>query len=349
MVHGRLCRASRSTSRSSVNSICPPHHVCGAADTYLLATIHLIKTYMEFIDLHQDIAGAELHPVLKNQTSFEQLEFAQVKIVFGTGFALPEEDAAAVIERDFSYYEGVCARKPSWRIVLNADDLKHIVSTRDARGIVFHIEGLSASGTSSDALEAWHARGLRSIGPVWNTDNIYGGGTNSSNGLTSLGVALIEQAESLGILIDLSHANTVMCADMLGATKRPPFISHGGLSSVVDSRRNFTDDHVREVARRGGIVGIFFPKSSMARGSAFTVNDIAEHIRTAVDAIGEDAVAIGSDFGGMTSGTPRGLDSVSEIESLWKALLASGLTNGCVQKIAYGNARRYLSENLPRR
>lgn len=303
---------------------------------------------MEFIDLHQDIAGAASHTALTKQTSFQQLASAHAKVVFGTGFALPHEALVTVVERDMATYESVCAQDPRWRIVKNARDLQEIHSSSDARGVVFHIEGLSDLGQDNSLLRTWHRRGLRSLGLVWNTDNPYGGGTHSSTGLTARGAALVEEAESLEILIDLAHANPLMYADVLRATKRPPFVSHGGLRSMVNSDRNYSDAQLQAVAHRGGIVGIFFPRSSMAVRDIFTTADIAEHIVAAVDILGEDAVAIGSDFGGMTSGTPSGLDSVSEIGALWDALEAQGLSNDTVQKIAYKNAYRYLSDTLPR-
>lgn len=281
------------------------------------------------------------------QTDLAQLKKADAKIVCATGFALPEEKLDEVIARDLAFYEAHCAADPAWRMVRTRGDLQEIMVTPDAHGIIFHIEGFPGFTGDWQLLEKWHAEGLRSVGLVWNDDDPLGGGTNSESGLTELGREFIAWCEERNILIDLAHANPMMFKDCLATITKPPFISHGGLYSVVPNRRNFTSGQLREVTSRGGIFGIFLAKSSMAKGRSFSVADIAQHIKTAVDLLGEDAVAMGTDFGGMTSGTPEGLSSVSEMENLWEELGKQGFTSRRTEKIAIGNARRYLSENLP--
>jgi membrane dipeptidase len=115
----------------------------------------------------------------------------------------------------------------------------------------------------------------------------------------------------------------------------------------VPHERNYTDAQLREVAERGGVIGIYLSQSTMVQGGAFTLSDITEHIRHISDVAGEDAVALGTDFGGVLSGLPEGISSVGDIEKLWDALSAEGISQRQIEKIAYANAARYLCENLP--
>ncbi len=302
---------------------------------------------MNFIDLHQDIAGAGSLPILQKQTDFSQLEKVNTKVVFATGFTLPEENLEEVMERDFSFYEEQCSKSSQWKIIKNTSDVDEIFSTENKHGIVFHIEGFPHFSGDLKLLERWHDKGLRSVGLVWNDDNPLGGGTNSTLGLTKLGREFIAWCEEKNILIDLSHANQKMFWDCMEVLKRPSFISHGGLTSLVPSNRNFTDEQLLEVVQRDGVVGIFFPKSSMGTSESFSVKDIANHVKKAIDLLGNDAIAIGSDFGGMISGTPINLRSTSDIGNLWAELVNHGLSEGQISQVAFGNAQRYLKENLP--
>lgn len=302
---------------------------------------------MNYIDLHQDIAGAQSHPQLRSQTSFELLATAKAKIVFGTGFTLPEESLVDVVSRDLDFYDEQCTRNPEWKLLKTRHDVRTVIKSSDGHGVIFHIEGFPGFEGDWSVLDMWYERGLRSVGLVWNDDNPLGGGTNSTVGITELGREFIKRCEAKQILIDLAHTNPVMFADCLTVTERAPFISHGALFSLVPNKRNYTDVQLFEVVRRGGIVGIFLAKSALATSANFDVRDVALHIKRAIELLGNDAVALGTDFGGMIYGTPQHLTCVADIPNLWAALQDVGLSDVQIHNIAAGNAQRYLEQNLP--
>lgn len=307
----------------------------------------LINEGMTFVDLHQDIASATTDLALSSQTDISQLEQARVKIVLGTGFTLPEEHLESVIERDLAFYAEQYKAHPNWRTILTGRDVENVLKTQNAHGIIFHIEGFPHLAKDWDLLDRWYQQGWRSAGLVWNDDNPLGGGTDSEAGLTSFGREFIAWCEERNILIDLAHANRYMFSDVIDSVKNPPFISHCGLYSVVSNYRNYTGDQLKEVARRGGICGIFFAKSAMAISETFEAEDIATHIKVAIDFAGEDAVAIGTDFGGIVSGTPSEIPSIIHLSRLQNALREIGLTERQIEKVTCQNAERYLRENLP--
>lgn len=339
MVHGDLCDALQKTESVSLSL----HPLRKRRVHFVRSILSIIPRMIPIIDLHEDIAGASSDEALKRQTDFAQLEEANVKIVLGTGFVLPGENFESVIDRDFSFYEKRCADVPLWRIIKSRNDVE---SMGDGHGIIFHIEGFHGFSGNESLLSAWYERGWRSTGLVWNEDNLYGGGTHSRNGLTERGRACIAWCEKRNILIDFSHMNPVMFADCVSAVRNPPFISHGGLDALAPSPRNFTDDQVRTIAERGGVCGVFFPRSAMAKGAVYTSDDVVDHIMHVIAIAGEDCPALGSDFGGMTSGTPSDLSSVSHLSALWQALSKRGCSAERIEKIAFKNAARYLREHM---
>lgn len=316
--------------------------------SYTHYTLTHILYCMKCIDLHEDMASSTGYPDLRAQTDVMQLAGAGVKLVVATGFTVPGERLDEVIIRDCAYYAALCAQYPEWRMVRTREDVVTVLHDPGAHGFLFHIEGLPDFVGGEETLERWYAAGLRSVGLVWNDDNPLGGGTNSSAGLTALGRACVAWCEAREVLIDLAHANPVMFADCMREVTRPPYISHGGLHSLVPHKRNYTDEQLKNLALRGGIMGVFLAKSTMAVRDDFTVLDSALHIQAAVSVMGEDAVSIGTDFGGVQSGLPTGLETVSQLPVLWEACRSVGLTENQIEKIAYRNASRYLGENMPK-
>ena len=302
---------------------------------------------MLYIDLHQDLASARMHEKLAHQTNPDLLKKVNAKVVLGTGFTLPQERIEYVLARDLAWYRGVCAHDPEWRMISTARDLKEVLAQDHVHGFLPHVEGMPGAPEDLRVLDDWVAAGIRSIGMVWNDDTPLGGGTKSTAGLTELGRAYLARMEEHSILVDLAHMNRVMFADVMAELTRPPFISHGGSAALVPHERNYTDAQLREVAERGGVIGIYLSQSTMVQGGAFILSDITEHIRHISDVAGEDAVALGTDFGGVLSGLPEGISSVGDIEKLWDALSAEGISQRQIEKIAYANAARYLCENLP--
>lgn len=300
-----------------------------------------------FIDLHEDIASAEQYPVLRTQINPLLLRQAGAKLVLGTGFTAPGERLEEVIARDFAWYRAVCEADPAWRMVRTAQDVEALLQDDTAHGFLFHIEGLPGVPQDEALLDVWYAQGLRSVGMVWNEDTPLGGGTHSDIGLTACGREYIAWCEARSILMDFAHMNAVMFADCMDVVTRPPFISHGGLSTIVPHRRNYSDAQLRQVSERGGVLGIFFAGSTIAPEQPYTLAHVLAHLSRAIDVMGEDAVALGTDFGGVMSGLPEGVSSVSHTGRLWDAMRVAGLTSTQIEKVAYKNAVRYLLANLP--
>ncbi len=129
---------------------------------------------------------------------------------------------------------------------------------------IFSIEGCDFIKDPNELLHLYNM-GLRSILPVWNNENRYGSGNRTECGLKFLGKELIKLAISLGIAIDLSHANKQTFSDIMNvieesiATGKNPIVlaSHSNSRSICDRERNLTDEQIVRLKNAGGYLGLF--------------------------------------------------------------------------------------------
>ena len=131
---------------------------------------------------------------------------------------------------------------------------------------MLHLEGAEPIGPGLDELEVLHAAGLRSLGLVWSRPNAFAtgvpfgfpGSPDQGPGLTDLGRALVRACGELGILVDVSHLNERGFWDVAELSAAPLVASHSGAHVLCASPRNLTDDQLRAIGERGGLVGINF-------------------------------------------------------------------------------------------
>ena len=167
-----------------------------------------------------------------------------------------------------------------------------------------------------------------------------------SLGLSALGIQVVERMLELGILIDLTHCTPTarkQVFDIVG-TKAPLLASHVGTSEINRNPYNLEDWEVARIADTGGVVGVIFMNywlvpNAPKRGIEF----ISQTIRHFVSLVGEDHVAIGSDFDGFTD-PPDDLEDASKLPLLTQRLLSDGLSPEQTRKILGGNAVRVIRE-----
>ena len=218
---------------------------------------------------------------------------------------------------------------------------------------VLHLEGAEAIDPGLESLPAWHAMGLRSLGPVWSRANDFATGVqfvfpsspDIGPGLTDAGVALVKACAELGILVDLSHLNEKGFSDVARLEAGPLVASHSGAHAVAAASRNLTDAQLDAIGASGGLVGIVyataFVRADFADDPDTPLSVIADHARYVADRIGVDHVALGSDFDGATIPAPLG--DVAGLPKLLDALRAAGFDDEELAAIAWHNWRRVLA------
>lgn len=175
---------------------------------------------------------------------------------------------------------------------------------------ILHIEGCEGIGADLDALHVYHAAGLRSLGPVWSRPNIFGHGVpfnfpaspDTGPGLTDAGKRLVVECESLGVLVDLSHLNEAGFWDVAKISAKPLVATHSNAHAVTASTRNLTDRQLAAIAESRGLVGVNFGCQFLRLDGLKNPNtgadDVLRHLDHLLAHLGEDGVALGSDFDG---------------------------------------------------
>lgn len=150
-------------------------------------------------------------------------------------------------------------------------------------------------GKSLDRIDAFHRMGLSSCQLTYNTRNHVGVGCDEEGGLTPFGHETIARMNQLGMLIDLSHANMQTMQESAIASKAPIIVSHTGCMAVYAHRRNTTDEVMRSVAEKGGIIGVCQMRPFLTARKADNLGAYFDHLLHAINVAGVDHVAIGSD------------------------------------------------------
>lgn len=212
---------------------------------------------------------------------------------------------------------------------------------------ILHMEGAEAIASDLDALHAFHAMGLRSLGPVWSRPTAFGhgvpfrfpGSPDEGPGLTGAGRALVRECEALGIVIDLSHLNEAGFDDVARETSGPLVATHSNAHAVTPSTRNLTDRQLAMIAERDGMVGLNFAtvflREDGRRDPDMGWEPVLRHLDHLIGILGEDRVGFGSDFDGATMPAPLG--DVAGLPALIAALGAHGYDAALIGKQAHRN------------
>ena len=204
-----------------------------------------------------------------------------------------------------------------------------------------------AIGPDLDALYLFHDLGLRSLGPVWSHETIFGHGVpmaypgtpDTGPGLTARGKDLVRLCDELGILIDLSHMNEKGFDDVAAVSAAPLVATHSNAHAICPSPRNLTDRQLHMIRERGGMVGLNFatfylnPDGTADTGTGWEV--MLRHLDHLIAELGEDHVGLGSDFDGCV--VPDLIGDVTGVPALFAAMAAHGYDDALIARLARDN------------
>lgn len=212
------------------------------------------------------------------------------------------------------------------------------------------LEGGESLEGNVDNLSVFHKRGVRMITLTWNHDNELGHChfDTEGKGLTRLGMEMVEQMESMHMIPDVSHGSDALFYDVCKITKKPFVASHSNARSIYDRSRNMSDEMIRVLAERGGVMGMnFFAGFTSARaredGMCY-LEDILRHMKHVYKVGGIDCLALGSDFDGI--GTDVEWQDASGMELLLRGMERAGFTPSECDKITRDNVLRLYKECL---
>ena len=244
------------------------------------------------------------------------------------------------------------------------------------------LEGTDALLGEVDNLAVFRQAGVRILTLAWHDSPFCGSTYGDGTGLTDKGVELVESCEEARVLVDLSHSSDLTFFDVCRVAKRPFVASHSNCRALCPSPRNLTDEMIRAVGERGGVVGVTLAPGFLSADyyrrtkaindefwhsvetSAATVDEagersaeaealiprpplelVVDHVRHAINAGGEDAVGLGGDLDGVDA-LPAGFTSVADYPRVPELLVRAGLTRTQVEKVCWGNMTRVFKEVL---
>lgn len=202
----------------------------------------------------------------------------------------------------------------------------------------FAVEGGAVLEDDTDRLFTLKEDGIKMLTLTWNSDNKIAGGVKGEKTLTDFGKRVIAKMNDLRIACDLSHLNEKSFYKALDNAKYP-LCTHSNCRAVSDNPRNLSDNQIKAVCQRKGLIGLcFYPD--------FLGKDVFEGIYKNIVHISyfgyEDNIAIGSDFDGGTM--CKRLDDISKVPELYAYLSSRGLENRLLDKIFYENANNYIAK-----
>ena len=181
-------------------------------------------------------------------------------------------------------YDEICRARESGRIAL-----------------LLTMEGAEPLGTDLDLLRIFFELGLRAISLTHARTNaaanggIFAASGSPAEGLTDFGRDLVRECERLGIMIDLAHINRAGFEEIFSLTSKPLIVSHTNARRYYDVERNISDEQIKMIGQRGGVIGINAILVSPDKANA-TLDRYVDHIEHVIDLIGIDGVGIGFDF-----------------------------------------------------
>ena len=234
----------------------------------------------------------------------------------------------------------------AFRLLRSRDDLAAYLGERAANPTltagILSIEGAHGLDDDPANVEVVADEGVRMISPAHFFDTAFGGSAHGveRHGLTDKGREMVRRMESRGVILDVAHASARTIDDTLEVSTRPVVASHTGVRGVCDNPRNLPDAHLAGIAATGGVVGIGFWDTACGGPDA---SWIARSIAYAVDRIGVEHVALGSDWDGAV-GVP--FDAAGLVH-LTDALLDVGLDEAAIRAVMGENVLRVLGAALP--
>ncbi len=231
------------------------------------------------------------------------------------------------------------------------------VKDKSKLGYILAIEGATALGNSLKFLPAFYDLGVRVITLVWSRKNMFaegvhlGGygteilkdvGIDEGEGLSPLGIQLINEMNELGIAVDVSHLNRKGFQDVVKHSISPFIASHSCVYSLLAHKRNLSDEQIKHIADTDGCIGINFAPGFLVtdhQKNPATIDHVIQNITYITNLVGVDYVAIGSDFDGIDH-TPVGLENASKFKDLPPYLKQEGLSQNDIDKIMGENWER---------
>ena len=272
----------------------------------------------------------------------------------------PTADVMYTLERTLQQID---AYPDALRLILSSQDVEE-ARTRDQIGILMAIEGAQRWLRGElDMVRLFYRLGIRCLGITHGEGGDGEGFLQGSRspfgpctlaereaerknalGLTDFGREVLHLSNELGLVTDLAHINDHAFYEVLDLSTQPVAMTHTAICALCPHWRCLTDEQIRALADKGGVLGIAFAPFFIHPEEA-TIDRLVEHVCYVAELVGVDHVAIGSDFDGLGRIQPV-VPDISQLPLLTQSMLAHGLSEAEVAQIWGGNFLRLLQQTI---
>lgn len=304
---------------------------------------------MKIVDLHCDILSKLVegeHSLYDNPYHFDIKRALQVgqQVQFFSLFTHPDKADACLRKILLQVTRLLLACKEYTRYIypLTHSEQLDDQANRGKLAAVIHLEGGEALGADLELIYALYELGLRSLALTWNPPNLLAGGVDAAeekSGLTTLGRELINMVNRMDIILDLAHIAPRAFFEILELYDKPIMVTHANAFHLCPHRRNLKDEQLKALAQNGGVIGFTQVSDFVKETGPVLPGDFIDHLVYAVELIGVEFVALGSDFDGAEKIVFPSVKAYAEMPGL---LENRGFSRKEIELIMSGNALRVI-------
>jgi len=309
----------------------------------------------------------------------------QLFAVFAARSYYRDVDLTAHVDKAIAAIRGwVEASDDRLRLALTAGDLRQACGSGPTHALL-GIEGADFLEGHVEDLVRYAAAGIRNIIPAWDDNALSGSAFGEDRALSQEGLALVELAQDLRIMVDVSHISDSGFAQVCDVARRPFVASHSNCRALCPARRNLTDEMILQLADRGGVMGVnlaplmlepqhqagWDARMKPIQAAMLAAGDgperealkqrereilaslplpgiewVVRHIQHAMNVGGEECVGLGGDLDGIEV-LPAGMTGVESYGLLSQALADAGLSQAQLEKVFWRNMLRVFTDVLP--
>ncbi len=265
---------------------------------------------------------------------------------------IPQQDAMPVVMKQAAILFEL-ERQGALKICRTAADIRACLAN-GTMAAIFHIEGAEAIDKDMHVLHVLYQAGLRSIGPVWSRDTIFGYGVpfrfpsspDIGDGLTDHGKRLVKTCNDLRIMLDLSHLNEAGFWDVARQSDAPLVATHSNAHAICAHSRNLTDRQLHAIRESDGMVGLNFAVAFLREDGRMLADvpleQMLRHLDHLMEQLGEDRVGLGSDYDGAV--VPDDVTTCATLPKLKQAMAQHGYGDALIAKLCHENWLRVLEK-----
>lgn len=312
---------------------------------------------MRIFDLHADIGIDVYLKTQKGQVDIlktkhlDKLKKGNIKTVVAACFFSGEQDWQTMQENILTLKEEIQQNKEAINLILNSDDL----DKDDKLNFMISVEGMCGIDQDVSRRIDWlYDNGVRLGSLCWNESNALAEGwpNNPIRGLSTLGKEAIKRMNQRKMIVDVSHTNEKSFWDIITISSSPIVATHSNVRSLCDHQRNLTDQQIKAIALKEGLIGLNAAKSFIDKDPLKqTAYQLALHGKYIADLVGYQHLALGFDFMDFfdekyDSAMAVDLPNAKTAQTMIKALKDVGFEDDEVAAIAYENAKNFFCKNL---